>query len=641
MSTTPTRLPVPSEKPQDLKFNSGKIDEFVTSLQCEYEDRFGNKHYTIEGLRWIAQQAIAAFGYITLKSFQLGAPLPNNELTLPNQVLQDETDGEYYRWDGALPKFVPAGSTPATTGGKGAGKWLSVGDSTLKAMLASTQGAGAIGYDSGASYPPDSVGEQIGPYHAAGADNKYGREDRARRHLSAVDFGSPDVDLGASVNAAFASIATEYSDSASVAIRGGEIELPRGSKPSITPIVLNKHRSGVLGISIKGQGQQTSEINLTGAPALTDGVKSDSGTAETGAVFVELSDFAVANAPRSAFRLNAYSRASLERLHANNCGADGFYFGNGFIALIEMLVAKGNAANGFNFVNTVQHTSTHINGGYAQGNTASGWALGYMNYSSATALAADSNGQYGYAITNSDSFVMNACGAEENGRSAFAVLSSTANGMTKNVTINNAYAHLNNASAAGYPNLLYVFAQNSLPAQVRISKSHSSPRAGDTTPDIIADGIGAEVEIDDCTMPNGWLAKNGGYVHWRHKTLLVRNKTVPLSTATPICNLKSTQGHLRYSGILTIVAGNLDPSIETRNTAIYQLMISKSIVSGYQVTVIAKSGHTNGGSASSPSFSWTVASDQLVATPVDALSGGVPFWFEIDTDSQIVAITLL
>lgn len=135
MSTTPTRLPVPSEKPQDLKFNSGKIDEFVTSLQREYEDRFGNKHYTIEGLRWVAQKAIAAFGYITLKSFQLGAPLPNNALTLPNQVLQDETDGEYYRWDGAFPKVVPAGSTPDSTGGKGLGAWVGVGDAALRTEI--------------------------------------------------------------------------------------------------------------------------------------------------------------------------------------------------------------------------------------------------------------------------------------------------------------------------------------------------------------------------------------------------------------------------------------------------------------------------------------------------------------------------
>lgn len=145
MATQPTDLPVPSEKPQDLKFNAGKIDEFVTSLQREYEDRFGNKHYTIEGLRWIAQQAIAACGYITLKSFQLGAPLPNNELTLPNQVLQDEADGEYYRWDGAFPKVVPAGSTPDSTGGKGVGAWVGVGDAALRAMLASSGGAAAIG----------------------------------------------------------------------------------------------------------------------------------------------------------------------------------------------------------------------------------------------------------------------------------------------------------------------------------------------------------------------------------------------------------------------------------------------------------------------------------------------------------------
>ncbi|HID3750301.1 TPA: tail fiber domain-containing protein [Citrobacter freundii] len=138
MATQPTNFPVPSESPRDLKFNAGKIDEFATSMGLTYTDRFGVQHYTIEGMRWLAQQAIAAFGYVTLKSFQLGAPLPNNELTLPNQVLQDETNGEYYCWDGALPKSVPAGSTPESTGGKGVGKWISVGDASLRADLASS-----------------------------------------------------------------------------------------------------------------------------------------------------------------------------------------------------------------------------------------------------------------------------------------------------------------------------------------------------------------------------------------------------------------------------------------------------------------------------------------------------------------------
>ena len=50
MSTQPTQDPVPSELPRDLKFNAGKIDEFVTSMGWTYTDRFGNKHYTIEGI---------------------------------------------------------------------------------------------------------------------------------------------------------------------------------------------------------------------------------------------------------------------------------------------------------------------------------------------------------------------------------------------------------------------------------------------------------------------------------------------------------------------------------------------------------------------------------------------------------------
>lgn len=135
MATTPTQNQVPSESPIDLKFNAGKIDEFVTSFSQWYVDRFGVQHYTIEGMRWLAQQAISAFGYITLDSFEDG-----NTLTLPNQVLRLESSGEYYRWDGAFPKTVPSGSTPSTTGGVGPGAWLGVGDAALRSELASDIG---------------------------------------------------------------------------------------------------------------------------------------------------------------------------------------------------------------------------------------------------------------------------------------------------------------------------------------------------------------------------------------------------------------------------------------------------------------------------------------------------------------------
>ncbi len=129
MATQPTQNAVPSESPRDLKFNAGKIDEFVTSLQNKYIDRFGGQHFTIEGMRWLAQQAISAFGYITVDSFQVGATL-----TLPNQILRDTTSGEYYRWDGSFPKVVASGSTPVSTGGVGAGKWLSVGSAALASV---------------------------------------------------------------------------------------------------------------------------------------------------------------------------------------------------------------------------------------------------------------------------------------------------------------------------------------------------------------------------------------------------------------------------------------------------------------------------------------------------------------------------
>ncbi|MDD9221589.1 hypothetical protein [Enterobacter kobei] len=138
MATTPTQNSVPSESPIDLKFNAGKIDEYVTSMGWTYTDRFGQKHYTIEGNNYLARQAISAFGYITLDSFEDG-----NTLTLPNQVLRLEASGEYYRWDGVFPsegKIVPPSSTPNSTGGIGPGAWLSVGDAVLRSELASDVG---------------------------------------------------------------------------------------------------------------------------------------------------------------------------------------------------------------------------------------------------------------------------------------------------------------------------------------------------------------------------------------------------------------------------------------------------------------------------------------------------------------------
>lgn len=144
MATQPTQDPVPSESPRDLKFNAGKIDEFVTSMGWTYTDRFGQKHYTIEGINYLSQQAMAAYGYVILtgKTFTTGATINN-----PNEVLLNTADGEYYKWTGSFAsggKVVPANSTPAGTGGIGPGAWIGVGDASLRAALAAPGGVDLV-----------------------------------------------------------------------------------------------------------------------------------------------------------------------------------------------------------------------------------------------------------------------------------------------------------------------------------------------------------------------------------------------------------------------------------------------------------------------------------------------------------------
>jgi lysophospholipase L1-like esterase len=226
MTTQPTNNAIPSESPRDLKFNAGKIDEFVTSAENLYTDRFGEEHYTIEGLRWLAQQAIAQYGYITVDSFQGGA-----NITLPNQVLRDTTTGEYYRWDGVLPKNVPENSTPLNTGGIGVGAWLSVGDAVLRGNLSSP--ANGLG-DALISVKQPFTGSTVRTQHDKNADI-----------IGGGDFdmvGDGSTDNTAAVNAAISAVNSQ-----------GSILLPsNGSVEAkqyrITGIINN------LGVRFKGMG---------------------------------------------------------------------------------------------------------------------------------------------------------------------------------------------------------------------------------------------------------------------------------------------------------------------------------------------------------------------------------------------------
>lgn len=118
----------------------------TVDLAKEYADAAGSSAGNAKDSEDEARRIAASIkesgliGYITRRSFEQGF-----NVTTWNEVLLWEEDGDYYRWDGTLPKNVPAGSTPETSGGIGLGAWVSVGDAALRSELASEKGALRIG----------------------------------------------------------------------------------------------------------------------------------------------------------------------------------------------------------------------------------------------------------------------------------------------------------------------------------------------------------------------------------------------------------------------------------------------------------------------------------------------------------------
>lgn len=106
---------------------------------------------------------ILANGFNPVGSFESGA-----EVTIRNDTvsLGFGSSIQYFQWFGQLPKTVPAGSTPESTGGLGKGKWVPVGDGQLRSeitvldsikdLLSSAQGLGTVrpvkGYISGTDF---------------------------------------------------------------------------------------------------------------------------------------------------------------------------------------------------------------------------------------------------------------------------------------------------------------------------------------------------------------------------------------------------------------------------------------------------------------------------------------------------------
>lgn len=91
---------------------------------------------------WSLKQEGELSPYVKVKDFTFST---GYTITDQKQGLLNLGDNKYYQWFGAIPKVVPAGSTPATAGGIGALLWVDRTDLMLRSELLSTTGASIVG----------------------------------------------------------------------------------------------------------------------------------------------------------------------------------------------------------------------------------------------------------------------------------------------------------------------------------------------------------------------------------------------------------------------------------------------------------------------------------------------------------------
>ncbi|WP_454520429.1 tail fiber/spike domain-containing protein [Citrobacter koseri] len=148
MTTYNTGNPLGSAAAKDLYDNAQNFDHLSNDRVNEtWDDRFGVPRLTWHGMEERYKTALADLGLNPVGTFQGGAVINS-----AGDIIQDEETGAWYRWDDltTLPKTVPSGSTPESSGGTGEGKWLAVDVSdVLRKELALPTGAGMVGVSDG------------------------------------------------------------------------------------------------------------------------------------------------------------------------------------------------------------------------------------------------------------------------------------------------------------------------------------------------------------------------------------------------------------------------------------------------------------------------------------------------------------
>ena len=247
-------------------------------------------------------------------------------------------------------------------------------------------------------------------------------------------------------------------------------------------------------------------------------------------------------------------------------------------------------------------------------------------YSAYVANASDLN-RYGYHILGNRgvSFVSN--GAEFNARSGFFFESGSSYEINWVTGMGNTCGG-NNKQNSGFANHTHVKATNNITNFVVQKQPVSFATGIANTYDFIATGQGAKLVLEDPLMQNsGARAFDSGFIQTNYTApkLIHYKPFAASSTAATLTALSSSLGTSNdFSGEILVTAYTFAfGTTGAIGTATYKLLISKS-AAGEQVVEIAKLGLVTGSSSGHPSFTFTVASGNLVATPVSTTASAPP-----------------
>jgi hypothetical protein len=142
----PLTDPVPSTALDVLQRNCQDVDKFANQDSGTFQNRTGDVLTPLPVFNQQIIDKIASIGFTAIEgaTFETGATVPDGRSLLLWSAADGGT-GFYYYFSGVIPsggKIVPPDSTPASTGGTGAGGWLVIDD--LEARLAGVSSAVSI-----------------------------------------------------------------------------------------------------------------------------------------------------------------------------------------------------------------------------------------------------------------------------------------------------------------------------------------------------------------------------------------------------------------------------------------------------------------------------------------------------------------